>query len=122
MSAVTIIYTPAACYTTVRGNPVDPSKVNGMQSVRTIGSRNTCDGWAFNADSPITLIAFNYAQSGIMQQHNRWFTVMELSIPKPPGALAGFRTEKVTPVEANQPAPDTRSEEAKYNDWMEFMG
>ena len=94
----------------------------GRQSVRAIGSRNTCDGWAFNADSPITLIAFNYAQSGIMQQHNRWFTVMELSIPKPPGALAGFRTEKVTPVEANQPAPDTRSEEAKYNDWMEFMG
>ena len=100
----------------------------GRQSDRTVASRDTCDGWAFDAGAIITLLAFNYPQAGVMQQHIRWFPVVALSIPKPTGAFAGFRTERSAGggdgsagVGLGNAVPE-RNEEDRMDDWMEYMG
>ena len=100
----------------------------GRQSVRSISSRRTCDGWAFAAGQSITLLAFNHMHLGVTQQHIRWFPVAELSIPIPAAALAGFRGERRagggngSVVEAGIAATSGRPEEDSIDDWMEFMG
>lgn len=100
----------------------------GRQSERTVASRDTCDRWVFQAGQPITLLAFNYPQAGVMQQHIRWFPVIALSIPKPMGAFAGFRSERSAgggDGSAGVGLGSTiaeRPEEDKADDWMEFMG
>ena len=100
----------------------------GRQSERAVASRSTCDRWAFSAGESITLLAFNYPLFGIMQQHIRWFPVVALSIPKPTGAYAGFRSERSAGGGDGSAgvglgnAVAERNEEDKIDDWMEYMG
>ena len=89
----------------------------GRQSVRAIASRGTCDDWTFPAGQPITLIAFAFKQPVIVQQHNRWFAVMQLTIPKQ--KMAGGPIPEVggDPIQGKEGQEDDRS-----NSWMEYMG
>lgn len=90
----------------------------GRQSLRRRSSRETCDDWVFEAGQHITLLAFDFARdSGVVQQHQRWFATLELVIPKP----ASFRP----PVISGAPVPmlaALANNSNNSNDWMEYMG
>ena len=95
----------------------------GRQSLRSEASRSTCDGWTFKPGQPVTLIAFNhrFEHTEVVQQHQRWWPVCELFIPRP-AAFAGFRTDtRSGEYNATVPA-EAIARSDLFNDWMEYMG